>query len=102
MLKTLIFITVSMYGGGFALLPAFISDLFGTRQLGAIHGLLLTAWSAAGVFGPLLVAYIKDTTGNYDLAFYIFAGLVSLAFIISLIMKRSIRMYLSQTINQAS
>lgn len=102
LLQALIFITVSMYGGGFALLPAFISDLFGTRQLGAIHGLLLTSWSAAGVFGPLLVAYIKDTTGNYNMAFYIFAGLVSLALIISLMMKRSIRTFLNYTINKAS
>ncbi|PXW89019.1 OFA family oxalate/formate antiporter-like MFS transporter [Streptohalobacillus salinus] len=89
LLQVLIFITVSMYGGSFALLPAFISDLFGTRQLGAIHGLLLTAWSAAGIFGPLLVAFINDSTGSYDMAFYIFAVLVSIALVISLVMKKN-------------
>lgn len=102
LLQVLIFITVSMYGGGFALLPAFISDLFGTRQLGAIHGLLLTAWSAAGVFGPLLVAYINDATGSYNTAFYIFAGLVSIAFVISLVMKQNIRSFERHSINKAS
>lgn len=102
LLQGLIFITVSMYGGGFALLPAFISDLFGTRQLGAIHGLLLTAWSAAGVFGPLLVAYIHDATGSYNTAFYIFAGLVGIAFVISLVMKQNIRSFERQSINKAS
>lgn len=102
LLQGLIFITVSMYGGGFALLPAFISDLFGTRQLGAIHGLLLTAWSAAGVFGPLLVAYINDATGSYNTAFYIFAGLVGIAFVISLVMKQNIRSFERQSINKAS
>ncbi|WP_067840924.1 L-lactate MFS transporter [Amphibacillus sediminis] len=91
LLQLLIFIIVSMYGGSFALLPAFISDLFGTLQLGAIHGLLLTSWSCAGVFGPLLVAYINDTTGNYNVAFYIFACLIAVAFVVSIIMKLSIR-----------
>ena len=48
-----------MYGGGFATIPAHLKDMFGTRYVGAIHGLLLTAWSAAGVFGPVLVNYIR-------------------------------------------
>lgn len=102
LLQLLIFVTVSMYGGGFALLPAFISDLFGTRQLGAIHGLLLTAWSAAGVFGPLLVAYISDATGSYNTAFNIFAGLVSVALILSIVMKNNIRSFERQSIKKAS
>ncbi len=91
LLQILLFIVISMYGGGFALLPAFISDLFGTVELGAIHGLLLTSWSCAGVFGPLLVAFINDTTGSYNAAFYIFAGLLAVAFVVSILMKRSIK-----------
>ncbi|SEO64177.1 MFS transporter, OFA family, oxalate/formate antiporter [Amphibacillus marinus] len=91
LLQVMIFIIISMYGGSFALLPAFISDLFGTIQLGAIHGLLLTAWSCAGVFGPLLVAFVYDTTGSYSIAFYIFATLIAIAFIISVLMKVVIR-----------
>ncbi|WP_353217533.1 OFA family MFS transporter [Sandarakinorhabdus sp.] len=50
----------SMYGGGFAAVPAWLADLFGTANVGAIHGRLLTAWSTAGVLGPLLVAYMRD------------------------------------------
>lgn len=93
LLQILLFVVISMYGGGFALLPAFISDLFGTKELGAIHGLLLTSWSCAGVFGPMLVAFINDTTGSYNVAFYIFAGLLAIAFIVSILMKRSIKAF---------
>ena len=50
----------SMYGGGFATVPAYLRDMFGTRYVGAIHGLLLTAWSMAGIFGPVLVNYIRE------------------------------------------
>ena len=48
-----------MYGGGFSTVPAYLRDMFGTRYVGAIHGLLLTAWSMAGIFGPVLVNYIR-------------------------------------------
>ena len=50
----------SMYGGGFATIPAYLRDMFGTRYVGAIHGMLLTAWSMAGIFGPVLVNYIRE------------------------------------------
>ena len=53
-------IILSMYGGGFATIPAYLRDIFGTMHVGAIHGRLLTAWSAAGVLGPTLVTYIRD------------------------------------------
>jgi hypothetical protein len=53
-------VIVSMYGGGFATVPAYLRDLFGTMEVGAIHGRLLTAWSAAGIFGPVLVNYIRE------------------------------------------
>ena len=55
---------LSFYGGGFATVPAYLRDLFGTFQVGAIHGRLLTAWSAAGVAGPLIVNGILDTQGE--------------------------------------
>ena len=55
---------ISFYGGGFATVPAYLRDLFGTYQVGAIHGRLLTAWSAAGVAGPLIVNGILDTQGE--------------------------------------
>ncbi len=53
-------VIISMYGGGFATVPAYLRDMFGTRYVGAIHGLLLTAWSMAGIFGPVLVNYIRE------------------------------------------
>ena len=53
-------IIISMYGGGFATVPAYLRDMFGTRYVGAIHGRLLTAWSTAGIFGPVLVNYIRE------------------------------------------
>ena len=49
-----------MYGGGFATIPAYLRDMFGTMHVGAIHGRLLTAWSTAGVLGPVLVNYIRE------------------------------------------
>ena len=86
----MLFIIVSCYGGGFACLPAFIGDLFGTKQLGAIHGYLLTSWSLAGVVGPMVVSYIYETTNNYTTTFYIFAVLLIGALIVSVLMKRNI------------
>ena len=53
-------IILSMYGGGFATVPAYLSDLFGTQMVGAIHGRLLTAWSTAGILGPVVVNYMRD------------------------------------------
>jgi MFS family permease len=53
-------VILSMYGGGFATIPAYLRDMFGTVQVGAIHGRLLTAWSTAGVLGPVLVNYIRE------------------------------------------
>lgn len=50
----------TMYGGGFATIPAFLADLFGARNVGAVHGVLLTAWSAAGVAGPILITRIRE------------------------------------------
>jgi len=64
----------TMYGGGFAAIPAYLSDLFGTKHVGAIHGRLLTAWSTAGVLGPVAITYLRDRslrTALSDLAFKI-------------------------------
>lgn len=88
-------IIISMYGGGFSTVPAYLKDMFGTRYVGAIHGLLLTAWSAAGVFGPVLVNYIREynvTHGvpkaqAYNTTMYIMAGLLVLGFICNLFVK---------------
>jgi hypothetical protein len=86
---------ISMYGGGFATVPAYLRDMFGTRYVGAIHGLLLTAWSAAGIFGPVLVNYIRQyqvETGvpkaqAYNVTMYIMAGLLVVGFIANFLIK---------------
>ncbi|MBB5173634.1 L-lactate MFS transporter [Texcoconibacillus texcoconensis] len=89
--QLLIFIVISIYGGGFAVLPAFIGDLFGTKQLGAIHGLLLTSWSMAGVVGPMTVSFIYETFGVYTPTFYLFAVLLGVAFVTSIFMYKNIQ-----------
>ncbi|WP_134699566.1 OFA family MFS transporter [Ammoniphilus sp. YIM 78166] len=89
--QVLIFLVVSCYGGGFSNLPAFIGDLFGTKQLGAIHGYLLTTWSLGGIIGPMLVSNIKASTGSYIPVFYVFLGLIALAFVISIFLRADIK-----------
>ena len=65
------FLVITCYGGGFACLPAYLSDLFGTKEVSAIHGYALTAWGAAGVAGPQLASFILETTGGYTNALYV-------------------------------
>jgi OFA family oxalate/formate antiporter-like MFS transporter len=89
--QLLIFIIISIYGGGFASLPAFIGDLFGTKQLAAIHGYLLTSWALAGVVGPMAVAYIREVTRGYNVTFYLFAALLASALLVSWVMRRGIK-----------
>lgn len=83
-------IVYTCYGGGFASIPAFIGDLFGTKQLGAIHGYILTAWAAAGLVGPMFAAWMKDTTGSYAASLTFFAGMFVVALIISLVIRKDI------------
>ena len=85
-----LFTVITMYGGGFATLPAFLGDLFGTKQLGAIHGMVLTAWALAGVVGPTIYDVVKNATGSLDATLAVFAGLFVIALIVSLLMKRSV------------
>jgi MFS family permease len=88
-------IILSMYGGGFATVPAYLADLFGTQMVGAIHGWLLTAWSAAGVFGPVLVNYIREyqiasgvpKAQAYDVTMYVLAGMIALGLLCNLLIR---------------
>ena len=75
------------YGGGFGTMPAFAADYFGSANVGRIYGLMLTAWSAAGVAGPLLISKIRDSTGEYDTALYIIAGMLVVSCVIPLIVR---------------
>lgn len=88
-------VIMSMYGGGFATVPAYLKDMFGIRYVGAIHGVLLTAWSAAGVFGPVLVNYIRQyqidhgvpKAQAYNTTMYIMAGLLVIGLICNAMIK---------------
>ncbi|HEY3662616.1 MAG TPA: OFA family MFS transporter [Chthoniobacterales bacterium] len=88
-------IIISMYGAGFATVPAYLKDLFGTMQVGAIHGRLLTAWSVAGVLGPVLVNYIRvylkargaSGVGLYAPTMYLMAGLLIIGLICNLCVR---------------
>ncbi len=89
-------IILSMYGGGFATIPAYLKDLFGGLNVGAIHGRLLTAWSAAGVAGPVLVNYIREyqighgvaKADAYSVTMYIMAGLLVVGFVCNMLVKQ--------------
>jgi len=98
-------VIVSMYGGGFATIPAYLADTFGTQYVGAIHGRLLTAWSTAGIIGPVLVNYIREAElaagipkqQVYDFTLYILAGLLVLGLIANALVKTQIPKPKSQT-----
>ena len=79
-------IILTCYGGGFATVPAFIGDLFGTKELGAIHGYILTAWALAGIAGPQIISYLKDTTGSYQEALFYLIGFLFLGLISSVLL----------------
>jgi MFS family permease len=89
-------IILSMYGGGFATVPAYLADIFGTKFVGAIHGRLLTAWSAAGVVGSEVIVRVRDYELNvqhvpktqvYDTVLYIMVGILALGFVCNLLVK---------------
>jgi MFS family permease len=88
-------VIMSMYGGGFATIPAYLRDMFGTIQVGAIHGRLLTAWSTAGVLGPVLVNYIREyeighgvaKADAYTTTMHIMAGLLLVGFVSNLLVR---------------
>ncbi len=88
-------VILSMYGGGFATVPAYLADMFGTQFVGAIHGRLLTAWSTAGVLGPVVVNYIREfnkaagvqSDKLYDVTMYVLAAFLVVGFICNLLIR---------------
>lgn len=85
--QALVLLIISCYGGGFSCMPAYLSDLFGTRELSAIHGRVLTAWGVAGVVGPTLVSLFREQTQGYTAILLFFAGLFVLNFAIATVLK---------------
>jgi MFS family permease len=88
-------VILSMYGGGFATIPAYLADIFGTQFVGAIHGRLLTAWSTAGIVGPVIVNYIREAQIAagvprdlvYDFTMYILAGMLVVGFFCNFLIR---------------
>jgi len=88
-------VILSMYGGGFATVPAYLADIFGTQHVGAIHGRLLTAWATAGIVGPVVVGYMRDyqlglglePSQVYNRTMYILAGMLVLGLICNLLVR---------------
>ncbi len=89
--QIILYFIMSCYGGGFASIPAYIGDIFGTKELGAIHGYILTAWAAAGLVGPLIISNVKDITGSYAQTLYVFAGFFCIALLVSIAMLINIK-----------
>ena len=85
--SVLALIILLCYGGGFGTMPAFAADYFGTENVGSIYGLMLTAWSAAGVLGPTLIASLRESTGSYNQALYVIAGLMLVSAVIPLMVR---------------
>jgi len=88
-------VILTMYGGGFATVPAYLADLFGTQHVGAIHGRLLTAWSVAGILGPVVVNYIREfqlahgvpAHQAYNVTMYVLAGMLLLGLLCNLLIR---------------
>ena len=88
-------VILSMYGGGFATVPAYLADLFGTQMVGAIHGRLLTAWATAGILGPVVVNYMRDYQLGlglpreqvYNQTMYILVGMLVVGLIANLMIR---------------
>jgi MFS family permease len=93
-----LFVVVSMYGGGFATIPAFLADIFGPNNVGAIHGVVLTAWSAAAIAGPVIVTELSNRAKSalapgashvhiYDSPLQVLAGLLAVGFVLTLLVR---------------
>ncbi len=83
----LFLLIVSCYGGGFSCMPAYISDIFGTKYLSSIHGRILTAWGLAGIVGPILLAVLYGMTSGYTISLYTFSALFVVNFIVAILLK---------------
>jgi OFA family oxalate/formate antiporter-like MFS transporter len=86
------FIVLMCYGGGFGTMPAFAADYFGSRNVGPIYGLMLTAWGFASAFGPLLIAYLRQASGSYGEGLHVIAGVMAVSVLLPLIVSPPHRM----------
>ena len=87
LLVVVTFLVLLCYGGGFGTMPAFAADYFGAKNVGPIYGLMLTAWSFASVFGPLLIAYMRQSSGAYRGALHIIAAVMLISTLLPMIVS---------------
>jgi OFA family oxalate/formate antiporter-like MFS transporter len=80
------FVVLLCYGGGFGTMPAFAADYFGSKNVGPIYGLMLTAWGFASAFGPLLIAYMREASGAYEGALHVIAGVMAVSMLLPIFM----------------
>jgi len=81
------FVVLMCYGGGFGTMPAFAADYFGSKNVGPIYGLMLTAWGVASAVGPLLIAYMRQTTGSYRGALHVIAGVMAVSALLPILVS---------------
>jgi OFA family oxalate/formate antiporter-like MFS transporter len=81
------FVILMCYGGGFGTMPAFVADYFGSRNVGPIYGLMLTAWGFASAFGPLLIAYMRQANGIYGGPLHVIAGVMAVSVMLPLMVS---------------
>ena len=81
------FVVLMCYGGGFGTMPAFAADYFGPKNVGPIYGLMLTAWGFASVFGPLLIAHMRETGGSYRGALHVIAGVMAISALLPILVR---------------
>ncbi len=86
-LTVVTFVVLMCYGGGFGTMPAFAADYFGSKNVGPIYGLMLTAWGFASAFGPLLIAYMRQANGAYRGALHVIAGIMAVSVVLPLIVS---------------
>jgi OFA family oxalate/formate antiporter-like MFS transporter len=88
---SLIYVIATCYGGGFATIPAYLSDLFGNANVSAIHGWVLTAWSMAGVVGPSILVWAKGANDDYPKAMFVYVVFLAVALAVSIALALSLR-----------
>lgn len=82
------FVVLMCYGGGFGTMPAFAADYFGSKNIGPIYGLMLTAWGVASAVGPLLIAYMRQSTGSYHGALHVIAGVMAVSALLPILVSK--------------
>jgi OFA family oxalate/formate antiporter-like MFS transporter len=81
------FIILMCYGGGFGTMPAFAADYFGSKNVGPIYGLMLTAWGSASAFGPLLIAHLREASGSYASGLHVIAGVMAVSILLPILIS---------------